>query len=199
MFIELTEALRCPRPHDESYLVCIPLEMDGRQVVRGGLGCPVCQAEFPIVEGTAWFAPPGKTAPPRPDAVEPEYDAAALRTFVDLEGRGGYVALVGGAARHAASLADLLEGVHVAAVNPPDDAPRSAAISVLMSPAMLPLKSRHLRAVVIGADYAASPWTEEAARALLPGLRAVIADAAVAVTGLAELARGAGLFIGERR
>lgn len=197
MFIELTEALRCPRTHDEAYLVCIPLEMDGRRVTRGGLGCPVCRAEYPIVEGVVWFAAPG-SARLLPSASEPDYDAEALSDFLGVMGRGGYVAVVGGAARHAVALAGLLDGVHVVAVNAPPDAARGPAVSELVSPAMLPLKSRYLRAVVVGADHAAPPWPEEAARVLLPGMRAVIADPTVVVAGLGELARGGGLFVGQK-
>ena len=49
MFIELTDHLRCPADHDESFLVLLPLDLAGRDVVQGTLGCPVCQREYAIV------------------------------------------------------------------------------------------------------------------------------------------------------
>lgn len=55
MFIELTEMLRCPRDHAESYVVAAPIVMDGRRIVRGVVGCPECKAEFPIVDGVVYF------------------------------------------------------------------------------------------------------------------------------------------------
>jgi hypothetical protein len=41
MFIELTDHLRCPADHAESYLVLLPEEMRERSVRTGRLGCPV--------------------------------------------------------------------------------------------------------------------------------------------------------------
>ena len=38
MFIELTDHLRCPADHAESYLVLLPDRMDGRSVREGRLG-----------------------------------------------------------------------------------------------------------------------------------------------------------------
>ena len=41
MFIELTDHLRCPADHEESYLVLLPDEIRERSVRAGRLGCPV--------------------------------------------------------------------------------------------------------------------------------------------------------------
>jgi len=95
VFIELTEILRCPRDHPESYLVAAPIAMDGRRIVRGVIGCPECRAEFPIVDGVAYFAERPKAA--QPPASSPPYDVAALTAFLNLGGPGGYAVLVGAA------------------------------------------------------------------------------------------------------
>jgi len=197
MFIELTEALRCPRAHAESYLVCVPALMDGRRVIRGGLGCPSCRSEFPIVEGVAWFAPPAGV--PAPSAGETALTAQALHTFLDLQGAGGYVLLVGGAGRHGPDLAALLPGVHVFGVNPPAGMAPSVAFSILHSPHELPVKRASMRGVVVGADAAREPWLSAAASTLLSGLRMVVEDADAAPPGIAVLARGAGALVGEKR
>ncbi len=51
MFIELTDHLRCPADHDESFLVLLPERMEGRSVRAGRLGCPVCGRTFELVDG----------------------------------------------------------------------------------------------------------------------------------------------------
>ena len=195
MFIELTEILKCPRDHRESYLVATPIAMDGRHIVRGVVGCPECRAEFPIVDGVAWFGPPDAPAAP---VASPAYEADGLAAFLNLTGPGGYVVLAGAAARHAAALAAVVPGVHVVAVNAPGAPVPAPALSYLHAPAGLPLTSRSVRGVALGADAAGEPWLAEAARVLLPGLRLVVEGETVAPAGVAELARGAGVFVGVR-
>jgi len=197
MFIELTEALCCPRAHEESYLVCVPSLMDGRRVMRGALGCPACRAEYPVVDGIAWFAPPGEAAGSA--AAPGVLTAEAARTFLDLQGRGGYVLMLGGGSRIGPALAALLPGVHVFGVNPPPDVLPSAEFSVLRSPRGLPVRRSSMRGVVVGSDAAGEPWLTAAALTLLPGLRMVVEDEHAGPPGIAELARGAGAFVGERR
>ncbi|MEO8575536.1 MAG: hypothetical protein ABI556_02495, partial [Gemmatimonadales bacterium] len=53
MYIELIDLLRCPREHADSWLVAAFNKMDGRFVVEGKLGCPVCSATYGIREGIA--------------------------------------------------------------------------------------------------------------------------------------------------
>ncbi len=205
MFIELTEALRCPRVHEESYLVCVPAEMDGRRVVRGILGCPMCQAEFPIAAGIADLSDPlaprsSPLAPPSPLAPRSSpLTAAAAQAFIDLRGPGGYVLLVGAAGRLGPELAAALVRAHVVGVNPPSDVAPTDGFSILRSPDGLPIKRRSMRAVVVGHDAAQGGWLAAALDTVLPGLRAVIEDEAAEPAGFEELARGAGVVVGERR
>jgi uncharacterized protein YbaR (Trm112 family) len=193
LLLALTEALRCPRDHDESYVVCVPVESEGSDVRRGVVGCPVCHAEYPIADGVVHFGRVGEAAP-----VEPlSYDAAALEAFLGLEGRGGYVALAGSAARHAAELAERLKDVHVVAVNPPVQLP--TAVSAAVCPDALPLRSRSMRAVALGRDAATPPWVAEAVRVVLPGLRVVVESDAAEPEGVEVLMRGGGVLVGQKR
>ncbi|MDX2121984.1 MAG: hypothetical protein SF070_13140 [Gemmatimonadota bacterium] len=195
MFIELTDHLRCPGPHAEAYLVLIPGTMQGRQVVEGMLGCPVCQAEYPIREGQVEF---GTVEPPPavPGPTPPE--AAALHAFLGLEGPGGYVALVGEAAREARPLAALLPGVHLALVNPPAGTVSSTVAGVLHTP-RFPLKQRSLRGAVVGAPWALVPgWNAAAVEAVLPGLRAAGEGEPPAVPGFELLGTAGGWWVGRR-
>ncbi|MDZ4862947.1 MAG: hypothetical protein SGJ01_05810 [Gemmatimonadota bacterium] len=171
MFIELTDHLRCPADHEESFLVLIPDEMAGRHVVRGTLGCPVCQREYPIEQQVVRLGE--AAAPASPAAVGPDPGAAALLTLLGLEGPGGYLSLVGEVGRHAAEIAVLLPGIHLVLVNPPEGMGLMPGAS-LVHASRLPLKRRSLRGAVLGRPWAMhAGWTEAAVGAVLPGLRLV--------------------------
>jgi hypothetical protein len=197
MFIELTEALRCPRQHAESYVICAPVTMDGRDVVRGGILCPVCREEFAILDRVAWFGPPAES----PDVSEPKgpLTADAAVTFLDLQGEGGYLLLVGAAGRLAAAFARALPRIGIVCVNPPAGTGPGPGVSVVRSPTALPLRSRSVRAAVVGADAAQTPWLDASVQAVLPGLRVIVEDEAAAPAGIEMMARGAGILVGEKR
>ncbi|MBK6421190.1 MAG: hypothetical protein IPF77_03030 [Gemmatimonadetes bacterium] len=197
MFIELTDHLRCPAEHPESFLVLIPHRMDGRRVLEGLLGCPVCQAEYPITAGVVRF---GDSLPPMPapGAAADQPPASALHAFLGLEGPGGYVGLVGEAAAAADALAGLLPGVHLALVNPPGVPLPAAATSVLRSP-RLPLKARSLRGIVLGRPWAdAEGWMAAGVGAVLPGLRAVGHGEPPALPGFELLGAAGGWWVGRQ-
>jgi len=198
--IELTEMLRCPEPHEEGFLVMSTGEMRGRMVRSGMLGCPACGKEYPIVKGVAHFSgasvAPSGTAPRSPLPV----DAEALQALLDLSGPGGYVVLLGVAARHAVGLAGLMGGIHFVGVSAPDDMEELSVLSLLACETMIPLRQTVARAVVVGSDRVGAEWLVEARRVLLPGRRLVIESEQVAApVGLTRLALGHGLFVGERR
>ena len=67
------------------------------------------------------------------------------------------------------------------------------------APGGFPLTTSSMRAVVLGADAAVEPWLGGGVRVLLHGLRLVVEDERASPAGVAELARGAGLFVGEKR
>ncbi len=226
MLLELTEVLRCPRDHEESFVVCVSYAAEGRHVVRGLVGCPLCHAEFPIRNGVldlsealgagaraaepgegvrspgAEASTPGAQPGARGPAPERTGSAAALTpealaTFLDLRGPGGYAVLAGGAGRLAAGLAALVPGVHLVVLNAPEGA-RAPECSYVVAPDRIPLKASQARAVVLGVDCAGPPWPAEAARVLLRGLRVVVEDERASPAGITELARGAGVFVGAK-
>jgi uncharacterized protein YbaR (Trm112 family) len=201
LFIELTEILRCPNGHPESYVVATPIAMDGRRIVRGVVGCPECQAEFPIIDGVAYFGVGGAGGDPGGPVARPpvpDYDATALAAFLNLSGPGGYAVLAGAAARFAAAVVAAVPGVHFVAVNAPPGVAPAPMLSLLRDPRGFPLRSASVRGAALGADVASEPWLGEAARVLLPGLRLVIEDEGAAPAGVTELARGGGMFVGVR-
>ena len=197
MFIELTDQLRCPADHAESFLVLIPEEMSGRVVRQGVLGCPVCHREYRIMDGVVQFgaARGSVEAGPPTGAV----DAAALAAFLGLEGPGGYVALVGDAAPFEADLARLWPGIHLVAVNPPSGTVGGESLSLLQAP-RLPIKRRALRGIVLGDPFGRRPpWPEDAVQSVLPGLRAAGKGPPPQVPGFELLGEAEGWWVGRCR
>ena len=209
MHIELTEMLRCPERHEEGFLVLSTGEMLGRMVRSGMLGCPVCGKEYPIVRGVAHFSGGGMRDAGSVASGEPTHlasrishpaDVQTLQALLDLSGPGGYVLLLGSAAQHAVGLAGLMGGIHLVAVNAPDDVEELPVLSLLACETMIPLRQKVGRAAVVGPDRLGPEWLAEARRVLLPGRRLVIESERVAPpAGLTQLALGHGLFVGERR
>jgi uncharacterized protein YbaR (Trm112 family) len=168
VFIELTDLLRCPNPHDESFLVLLPDKMDGRSVRTGQLGCPVCGRTFELLDGVF-----DSGAAPAESGANTGLSAENVSVLIGLSGPGGYLALVGPVASLWEDVAQLNPGVALVAINPPEDVKDSGGISVIRG-GMIPLKSRSLRGVVLGKPYADDPaWVRDAARLVLPGLRVV--------------------------
>src|SRR5216110_2751166 len=201
--------LRCPEPHGEAFLVTSTGEMLGRMVRSGILGCPICRREFPIVKGIVNFAGSGMRdagCEPPADATHPAsriphpVDSETLQALLDLSGPGGYVVLVGSAARHAVGLAGLMGGIHFVAINAPSEVEELPVLSLLACAKMIPLRGAMARSLVVGADWAGDPWLGEAQRVLLRGRRLVIeAERVKPPSGVTQLAIGEGLWVGEKR
>jgi uncharacterized protein YbaR (Trm112 family) len=207
MHIELTEMLRCPEEHREEYLVLSTSEMNGRTVMLGVVGCPVCQREFEIIDGIVDFttavtgARPARAVRRTPAPRSPvTIDAQSLQALLDLGGPGGYVILLGSAARHAEGLAGVMGGVHFVGINAPPDVEELPILSLLQSDRIVPLRQGMARGVVVGAELSATPWVAEGTRVLLRGRRLVVeSELAAGPDGVTQLAAGQGVWVGEKR
>jgi len=160
--IELTDHLRCPVDHDEAFLVLIPDRMEGRRVLAGHLGCPVCGWS------SAWDDGIPRFDQVEPSQGEPGFDAAAALAMLGISGPGGWLALAGRAGALAQGIAALLPDVRLVAVNPPAHVVSDAVVSVVRS-SRWPLKRHSMRGVVVGDG----PDGVAALGSVLPGLRAV--------------------------
>jgi uncharacterized protein YbaR (Trm112 family) len=207
MHIELTEMLRCPEEHREEYLVLSTSEMNGRTVMLGVVGCPVCQREFEIIDGIVDFTTavtgdrPARAVRRTPAPRSPvTIDAQSLQALLDLGGPGGYVILLGSAARHAEGLAGVMGGVHFVGINAPPDVEELPILSLLQSDRIVPLRQGMARGVVVGAELSATPWVAEGTRVLLRGRRLVVeSELAAGPDGVTQLAAGQGVWVGEKR
>src|SRR5207245_2292762 len=166
---------------------------------------PVCRREFPIMKGVVQFSA-GEGAPLRDKNTQSlrgapsPADAQTLQALLDLSGPGGYVVLVGSAARHAVGLAGLMGGIHFVGINAPPEVGELPVLSLLACDTMIPLRRAMARAVVVGPDRAEAAWLAEAQRILLPGRRLVVErDDVTPPAGLTQVASGQGLLVAERR
>ncbi len=167
MFIELTDHLRCPADHAESFLVLLPDRLEGRSVREGQLGCPVCGRTFELTEGVLDVG----NAPPMP--LPSALDAEAITALAGVNGPGGYLVLAGSPGGIWRDVAELNRGVALIAVNP-DAAVKDEGLLSVLRGGVLPLRSRSMRGVVLGPPFGGDrQWVREGARVVLPGLRVV--------------------------
>ncbi len=150
MLIELAEVLDCPDCRASVGLVAFADRMASRRIVEGRLGCPLCEIEVPIRQGTMRFdrsnavrratsdpeaagrlpAESVAVAPPTGSAGEAAEEAALrLAALLGVHDRAGMVVLLGPRlALHGSAVARIGGRLEVLAWLPdPADAPASAA------------------------------------------------------------------------
>ncbi|HYC32414.1 MAG TPA: hypothetical protein VEB59_09020 [Gemmatimonadales bacterium] len=195
MFIELTDHLRCPEDHVEQYLVLLPDRIEDRSVREGWLGCPVCGRTFRVEDGALDL---GGASPPE-SATETALSAEAVAALAGVNGPGGYLVLVGGPGAAWRAVAEQVSRVGLVAVNPGPAIRDEAGVSVIRA-GRLPLKSRSMRGVVLGAPYGGdSRWVAEAARTVLPGLRVVGEGAEPSADVIEVMATAGPVWVGSPR
>ena len=194
MFIELVDALRCPRAHEESWLVASATRMEARHLVSGTLGCPVCLTEYPIEDGVVDFRADRTTGTARRDPGAAA-DAMRLAAMLDLADATGFAVLLGAWGAAAPELAALVE-TPLILVDPPTGSVGAPGISVLRCDGEIPLASAAARAIAI--DAAGASQSASAVRVTRAKGR-VLAPVHVPVPqGVRELARDPQLWVGER-
>ena len=196
MFIELVDALRCPRPHEESWLVLSATRLEARHVLEGTLGCPICHAEYPIEGGIADFRVKERTSPidasAMPEIPAPEELAAMLALTDPL----GFVVLVGAWARRADALLDLLDAPPFLLVDPPEDVAIGPGLSGIRAGIELPIAAGAARGVAV--DDTTPARVQSAARTTRAGGRLVAPVHAFLPAGVRELARDSRVWVAER-
>ena len=200
MWIELVDQLRCVNAHEDSWLVATFDRMDGRSVVDGRLGCPVCGAEYPIVDGEARFGAPAGTVAAeargaggevRPDDEE----AMRLAALLGLDAGAGTVLLAGAWGALAASLVGMVQ-VRALLVDPPPGVVAGEGTGVVRTDGRLPVAAGSVRGVAL--DARTAPLLPAAVTALGPRGR-IVAPAGLPVpAGVTELARDDRHWVAER-
>jgi uncharacterized protein YbaR (Trm112 family) len=182
----LTDRLVCPRCGPGFGLILRADELEDRWVEAGGLGCPNCREVYPIAGGVGDLRPPprGPLAPepddpPGTPAAPDEEEVFRAQALLGLDGGGGELLLVGGAARFAPGLAGRLPDVRVVAGDPlpsPSRHPGEARWSRILMGHPLPFEPRRLRGVLLEGSSSRATL-REAARVVASGARVVVLGA----------------------
>jgi hypothetical protein len=199
VFIELVDDLRCPRPHEETWLVASADRTEGRDIIEGTLGCPICRAEYRIHEGVVWFTDQGLravTAKGSGQPVDPEL-AMRLAAFLDLTDVQGF-ALLAGSWGPAAPLLRPIVPTPFVLLNPRPAVEAGNGISILEIAAGIPLADATCRGVALDAAHADAGDLDAAIRVLRPGGRLVAPASTPTPPGITELARDERLWVAER-
>src|SRR6185503_13685363 len=167
MFMPLVDVLRCPRVHEDTWLVASIDRAEDRDIIEGTLGCPICQAEYPIRDGIVRFsdrAAPAIAGPLRED------DAMRVAAALDLTDPR-MTAVLHGAWGALGPIMRGLTPAQLLLVNPPKGITSGDGISIVYA---------NIAPVALGSMHAAAVDTSAAERmlaslvaALRPGGRMV--------------------------
>ena len=194
MDVDLLIHLRCPNPHDESGLVAAAARTAGRRILAGTLGCPVCDAEYPVRNGAVWFREDDPA--PQADAfagADPAEEATRLAALLAVDDRGGLYVLCGGWSALAGAIAEFERG-ELLLVAPTADHP--AASTIRGTGDTLPLAAASVRGVAM--DRPSAALAEAAARVLRARGRLVAPSGTPVPARITVLAGDARHWVGER-
>jgi uncharacterized protein YbaR (Trm112 family) len=191
MFIELVDLLRCPNPHEDTWLVAQMDRVQARQIMTGTIGCPICSAEYPVREGIVYFT---EHAPRMAWRDPSDQDAMRLAAALDLT-EARTVAVLHGVWGAHASIVRGLSPSRLLLVNPPEGVEAGDGISIVLAETA-PLASAAANAVAM--DAAASGGMRASlTRALQPRGR-MLAPLEVALPDdLTELVRDDEVWVAE--
>ncbi len=172
MFTELIDTLRCPNAHEDSWLVATSTRNEGRHIVEGRLGCPVCRATFLIVGGEVQFG--DALGAPTLDVFD---DDAAFRLAAQLYllEAPAPVMLVGRWSAALTPLLRLLPTVKFFVGDARLPIPLDDRVSGLRLPSeRFPLAATSLRAMAIDQEHATPALVLDASRVLRTAARLVV-------------------------
>ncbi len=193
MFVELIDRLRCPRPHEEGWLVATASRTVGRHIVEGALGCPVCGAEYAIREGEVWFGGSEPLAPDSP-SLAGEDPPVRLAAMLGLDERGGLYVLDGAWSGCAPAIEGMFPDARFVFLASPES--QGASVVLRGTGDAIPLAAGGARGVAL--HRTAPALVDAAARALAAGGR-LVAPAASAVPEMITLvARDESWWVGAR-
>ncbi|WP_461412985.1 hypothetical protein [Gemmatimonas sp.] len=190
MLRDLLDSLRCPRPHDESWLVAMVHRAHGPILLDADLACPVCGAEFRVERGVAHFDD-GLPAPT-------DASADALRLAAQLAVTDGLVPVLL-AGRYASAGAELaaLATLPQVWVNGPEHTAHPDVCSVITVRGRVPFGVETLDGAAVDEAHADPGMLDSIVRAVRLGGRIVAPSSAPLPSGVRELARDDAEWVAE--
>ncbi|HEX3865557.1 MAG TPA: hypothetical protein VHV78_02355, partial [Gemmatimonadaceae bacterium] len=191
MFLPLVDVLRCINAHADTWLVASIDRAVDRDIREGTLGCPQCNAEYPIRDGVVRFSERVTRAP----FVEPrEADAARLAAALDLTDARMTALLYGVWGAHAQLILGLSPS-QLLLVNPPEGVASGDGISILLGETA-PLAQGSMQAAAVDAS-ATSAMIASAAASLSAGGRMLGPVSTPIPSGFVELARDGEVWVAQ--
>ena len=183
MHIELIDLLRCPKDHEETWLVAALTAVQDRFVIKAKLGCPVCGVSYSIPNGVADLRiQPGDHSPSH--TTTDSDDAVRIAALLNLTRPGAVAVLEGDHAAVAQNVSDMTES-RIIAINPAAGVEDSETVAAVLCDARIPLASDS----VIGVVCESASIIQDVPRVLRNGGRALLPAAAVIPAGLTEITR----------
>jgi uncharacterized protein YbaR (Trm112 family) len=195
MHRDLLDALRCPRDHEESWLVVVVHRALGVMLLDAELACPVCGAEFAVRGGVTTF-----DAEAVVEGAEVAPDAERLAALLGVTDGVLPILLAGAYAAAGASLAPLVPLAQVQAnapFVPRGDTDDVVGVTRMLVGARLPLGVATLAAAAVSARVATPSLLASVVRAMKAGGRIVAPIAVALPAGVRELARDDREWVGE--
>lgn len=189
MYIPLVDILRCPRSHDETWLVASIERTEARDIIDGVLGCPICSAEYPVRDGVVDF---GAAGAPAPYVAPDEESAVRIAAALDLTDARS-VALLEGAWGAHAPLIRSISPAQLLLVNPPDGVPSGDGISIVRGQ-VAPVAAGAASAAALDA-VGNGEMVSSVVRAVRGGGRLLGPAGAPIPDGFTELARDAEVWV----
>ena len=194
MLLELAEILACPACGPPQVMVAVVHESAGHRVTHGFLGCPACDARFPIEEGTVHLVPQGVAELPSTRRAAYGSTSAEVAVLVgavlELARGPGHVLLGPELAVTADAVAALAEGWEVVSLlnRRPKEAPESVNVSQLVvgEVGVLPGLHGRFRAAALGGDPEADRIRAVAAVLAPLGRLAIVAPGTGAVAAMRD-------------
>ena len=200
MYLVLTDVLTCPRCGPNQGLIVLTDRMEGRRILAGALGCPICESKYPIRSGLADLRTTDQTnAPETPGSRLNGMRGAALLGVT----QGPAIAVMLGVTNEsAAEVAAIVPGLEIVTVaRAAAEGAEQSGVSRLLAHPELPMRGGSVRAALIETGVfeqtardvvrvlaiggrlvfpAGQPWFEELAE--LGTLRVLARDASHVVT-----------------
>lgn len=195
MFIEFIDLLRCPRDHEETWLVAAFNKMSGRYVKQGTLGCPVCHATYEIRNRVADLRtdPAELMLEYRPRKIPTTEETMRLAALLNLTRPGSLVILQSDYADAAQPIAELTQS-RVIGMNVFSDFDDSELTSAVLADTRLPFATASADGIALIANEFRSA---DIARVLKPGGRVILPADALIPAEMTELARDEACIVAE--
>jgi uncharacterized protein YbaR (Trm112 family) len=191
VYIELIDLLRCPRQHEESWLVAAFHKMQDRFVIEGRLGCPVCSASYSISGGVVDLRDEQESLPFMPEIPATENggdNAMRVAAMLGLLKPGSVAVLVGMDADLAGDISEISHAKIISLNSQNRQSMERENVAAVISGAHFPLASASVDGVMLERGSPESA-VAESLRVLRTGGR-LVADAGLALSGsVRELAR----------